>query len=46
MASMEEDLFFSLVRKSRPQLNESSLSGGVIFKLGVRERWGELMEDE
>ena len=44
---MEEDLFISLVCKSRPQLNESSWVGGVIYNLvamgWVRVWWGEMM---
>ena len=46
MASTKEDLLFSLVSKSRPQLDESRLSGGVINKLPVKVRRGEVMASE
>ena len=45
-ASVEEDLFFSLVCKSRPQPDESRLSGGVIYKLPVEVRRDEVMGSE
>ncbi len=46
MASTKEDLLFSLVSKSRPQLDESRLSGGVINKLPVKVRRGEVMAND